>query len=144
MALTNVNNAIAKLVVETRIEIVDKMKAYLKEKLEMEESDLNELVDEFKNTLDLKVKDIKVTKKGKKNEEEGEEKTKKKRVAGPYNLFLGEQIKMFKIQDPESKESKKFMSNAQEAWKTLKAKYPDMATDSAKLYDQWKKDNGKQ
>jgi hypothetical protein len=144
MALTVVNNAIAKLVVETRLDVVDKVKAYLKDKLEMEESDLTELIDGFKETLDLTAKTATKSKKGKKDDSsDGEEKIKKKRAAGPYNIFLGEQIKQFKIDNPESKESKKFMSMAQDAWKALKEKYPDHAKESAKLYELWKNDNKK-
>lgn len=139
MALNNINNAINKLVVDTRLDVVGKMTDFLKEKLEMSEEDLNELIEEFKNTLDLKVKELKVPKKDK----DGDEKPKKKRVAGAYNLFLGEQIKQFKKDDPESKESKKFMSMAQKAWKDLKEKYPEMATESAKLFEQWKQDVAK-
>lgn len=134
MALNNINNAINKLVVDTRLDVVGKVTDFLKEKLEMSEEDLTELIEEFKNTLDLKVKELKVSKKDK----EADEKPKKKRVAGAYNLFLGEQIKQFKINDPESKESKKFMSMAQQAWKDLKAKYPDHEKDSAKLFELWK------
>jgi hypothetical protein len=134
MALNNINNAINKLVVDTRLDVVSKVTDFLKEKLEMSEEDLTELIEEFKNTLDLKVKELKVSKKDK----ETDEKPKKKRVAGAYNLFLGEQIKQFKINDPESKESKKFMSMAQQAWKDLKAKYPDHEKDSAKLFELWK------
>lgn len=134
MALNNINNAINKLVVDIRLDVVGKVTDFLKEKLEMSEEDLTELIEEFKNTLDLKVKELKVSKKDK----EADEKPKKKRVAGAYNLFLGEQIKQFKINDPESKESKKFMSMAQQAWKDLKAKYPDHEKDSAKLFELWK------
>jgi hypothetical protein len=133
MALNNINNAINKLVVDTRLDVVSKVTDFLKEKLEMSEEDLTELIEEFKNTLDLKVKELKVSKK-----DTVDEKPKKKRVAGAYNLFLGEQIKQFKINDPESKESKKFMSMAQQAWKDLKAKYPDHEKDSAKLFELWK------
>lgn len=141
MAMNAVTSALSKLVVETRLDVVEKMKAFLQDKLEMEESDLNDLVEEFKGTLELAVKETKVKKGKKGSNEEGEEKPKKKRAAGPYNLFLGEQIKILKAASPDSKESKKFMAQAQEAWKALKEKYPDMASDSAKLYAQWKEDS---
>jgi hypothetical protein len=139
MSLNTVNNAISKLVVDTRLDVVGKVNDFLKEKLEMSEDELADLIEEFKNTLDLKVKELKVSKVSK--DTSAEEKPKKKRVAGPYNLFLGEQIKQFKLKDPESKESKKFMSMAQQAWKDLKAKYPEHEKDSAKLFELWKEDN---
>lgn len=138
MAMNSVNSALSKLVIETRLDMLSKVKDFLKEKLEMEEEELNELVEEFKNSIDLKVKEEKSGKKNKK--EDNDDKPKKKRVAGPYNLFLGAQIKLMKAADPESKESKKFMAKAQEEWKALKEQYPEMATDSAKLYEQWQKD----
>jgi hypothetical protein len=141
MALTVVNNSISKLIIETRLDVVDKVRSYLKDKLEMEDADLTELIDGFKDTLELSVKELKANKKGK--DSDSDDKPKKKRIAGPYNIFLGEQIKQFKLDNPDSKESKKFMSMAQDAWKALKEKYPDHAKESAKLYDLWKKDNAK-
>ena len=147
MSIYAVNTAVAKLVVETRIEMVVKLMEFLKGKvdkdeLEMEVSDINDLVNEFKETIDLDVKEVKKSK-GKKSD--GSDKPeKKKRVAGPYNLFLGDQIRQFKIDDPESKESKKFMSKAQDAWKALKEQYPEHVKDSAKLYELWKADNKKE
>jgi hypothetical protein len=147
MSISAVNTAVAKLVVETRSDMVEKIREFLKgkvdkEELEMEVSDINDLVDEFKKTIDLDVKEVKKTK-GKKSSDDTEKPEKKKRVAGPYNLFLGDQIRQFKIDDPESKESKKFMSKAQDAWKALKEQYPEHVKDSAKLYDLWKADNKK-
>ena len=142
MAFVEVNAAVSKVVVETRLEIVEKVHSFLKEKLELDESDLNELIAEFKGTLDLTVKAVK----GKKGKAvAGEEKPKKKRVAGPYNKFLGEKIAEFKKDAGEGKANgKEFMGMAQKAWKELKEKYPEHEKDSAKLYALWKAEKGEE
>lgn len=142
MAFAEVNNAVARIVVDARIDVVDKVHAFLKEKLELEESDLNELISEFKNTLDLTVK---VTKgKGKKGSS-AEEKPRKKREAGPYNKFLGEKIAELKASNVIEKckgAGKIYMEHAQKAWKALKEEYPEHEKDSAKLYALWKESKG--
>lgn len=142
MAFPEINNAVAKIVVDARVEVVDKVHAFLKEKLELEESDLNDLISEFKNTLDLTVK---VTKgKGKKGSV-AEEKPRKKREAGPYNKFLGEKIAELKATNTIEKAKgagKIYMEHAQKAWKALKEEYPEHEKNSAKLYELWKESKG--
>lgn len=142
MAFPEVNNAVAKIVVDARVEVVDKVHAFLKEKLELDESDLNDLISEFKNTLDLTVK---VTKgKGKKGAV-AEEKPRKKREAGPYNKFLGEKIAELKASNTVEKgkgAGKVYMEMAQKAWKALKEEHPEHEKDSAKLYALWKESKG--
>lgn len=141
MAYIEVTAAVSKVVVDTRLDMVEKIHSFLKEKLELEEEDMNNLIEEFKGTLDLKVATIKG--KGKKAKLVGEEKEKKKRVAGPYNKFLGEKIAEFKAANVDAKANgKKYMAMAQESWKELKEKYPEHEKDSAKLYALWKESKG--
>lgn len=127
---------VAKLVVDARVEVVDKVHSFLKEKLDLDESDLESLISEFKGTLDLTVK---AEKKGKK----GADKPRKKREAGPYNKFLGEKMAEFKAAaNGEKGNGKEYMGMAQKAWKELKEEYPEHAKDSAKLYSLWKGSKG--
>jgi hypothetical protein len=140
MSFPEVNNVVSKIVVDARIEVVDKVHAFLKEKLELDESDLNDLISEFKNTLDLTVK---VDKKGKKGSKKDDDKPRKKRVAGPYNKFLGEKIAEIKAAaGGEKGKGTEYMGQAQKAWKALKEQYPEHEKDSAKLYALWKESKG--
>lgn len=141
MSFVEVTAAVSKVVVDTRLDMVEKIHSYLKEKLELDESDMNSLIEEFKGTLDLTVATVKG--KGKKAKLVGEVKPKKKRAAGPYNKFLGEKIAEFKEASGDVKgKGTDYMAMAQKAWKELKEKYPEHEKNSAKLYELYRKDKG--
>lgn len=112
MALNNVHKALAGLVEETALNTIEKLTAFLSEKIEFDD-DMKTLFEEFKkNTKD----EIKASFKNDRNRKGGAKEEKKKREPSPYNLFIKEKMAEIKAKKPELK-GKELMKEAIEEWK---------------------------
>ena len=119
MASSKVNAAIAALIEETQIATIDKMVAFLGEKIEVDE-DMQKMFEDFKESIKGSAKaDLKkATKKSKKSSDEsGEEKKKRTRAPSAYNLYIKEKMAEFK----EAGHKGNLMKMAIDAWNEDKA-----------------------
>ena len=114
MASTKVSQAIAALVAETQMAVVDKLVAFLGEKIEIDE-DMTQYFEEFKNTLKEQSK-VDTKKAGKKPKEE-----KVKRPPSQYNLYIRDKMAEFKA----AGHSGNLMKMAIEAWNADKGAKAD-------------------
>ncbi len=150
MAFSSVCVAVAKVVMEAKLNVVDEMVAFLETKIEMDD-DLKSIFKEFKENLkeseEKVVKDSGKGKKGKGKKDDGVEK--KKRAPSVFNLYVKDVMPMLKEKHPEIKNGKELISLAGEEWKTsakaqfikekvaeLKKASPD--TDIVELFDEAK------
>ena len=119
MAFSSVCVAVAKVVMEAKLNVVDEMVAFLETKIEIDE-DLKGIFKEFKENLkeseEKMVKDSGKGKKGKSKKDDGVEK--KKRAPSVFNLYVKDVMPMLKERHPEIKNGKELISLAGEEWKT--------------------------
>ena len=120
MASSKINAAIAALIEETQVATIDKMVAFLSEKIEVDE-DMQKMFEDFKESIKGSAKaDLKkATKKSKKSSDEdsGDEKKKRTRAPSAYNLYIKEKMAEFK----EAGHKGNLMKMAIEAWNEDKA-----------------------
>ena len=135
MALNKVNNSIASLIEETALSTVDKLVAFLGEKIEIDE-DMRQMFEDFKGTLKAESTEAakaakaeaKKTKKSKKSDADASDASdksdksdsdgekKKKRAPSAYNLFIKEKMAELKAQGLKGN----LMSQAVAAWNAEK------------------------
>ena len=129
MASIKLNIAIAALVAEAQLSTVEKLFAFLGEKIEIDD-DMKGYFEEFKATLksdqevDAKAAKSKKGAKGKKAED-GEEK-KPKRAPSAYNLYIRDKMAAFKA----AGHSGNLMKMAIEAWNEEKAATKESSSDA--------------
>jgi hypothetical protein len=136
MSYVGVNKAVAGVVMEAKMSVVDDLVQYLESKIEVDD-DLRAMFDEFKSNLkeseEKVVKDAgKKTKAGKKVVD-GE---KKKRAPSVFNLYVKDVMPLMKATHPDVKDGKLMIGYASESWKSSpKAAYiKDLIMD-------WKKED---
>jgi len=119
MAFTAVNKAVAGVVMEAKLAVVDDLVAYLESKIEVDD-DLRAMFDEFKSNLkeseEKVVKDAGKKIKGSKKTASGEEK--KKRAPSVFNLYVKDVMPDMKAKHPDIKDGKQMIGFASESWKT--------------------------
>jgi hypothetical protein len=117
MAFTKVNIAIAALVEETALTTVDKLVAFLAEKIELDD-DMQGMFTEFKASISAQAKeDAKGAKKaGKKADKKGAE-PKAKRPPSEYNMYISRKMAELKAAGYTGN----LMKGAIEAWNAEKA-----------------------
>ena len=125
MASIKVSQAIAALVAETKLSVVDKLIAFLGEKIEIDE-DMTQYFEEFKNTLKEESKEA-TKKAGKKEPKAKEEKT--KRAPSAYNLYIRDKMAEFKA----AGHTGNLMKMAIEAWNEDKGKKTEEEIVEAKV-----------
>ena len=119
MAFTAVNKAVAGVVMEAKMAVIDDLVQYLESKIEIDD-DLKAMFDEFKSNLkeseEKVVKDAgKKVKGSKKNASGGE---KKKRAPSVFNLYVKDVMPDMKAKHPDIKDGKQMIGFASESWKT--------------------------
>lgn len=131
MALAKVNVSIAALMEETALSTVDKLVAFLGEKIEIDE-DMQQMFADFKATLkvtpppqvDAEKPKKKASKKAAAATSSDEEKPEKaKRAPSSYNMYLSAKIAELKAQGAKGN----LMKLAIEAWKTSKGTEPALS-----------------
>lgn len=118
MAFTAVNKAIANVVMEAKLAVVDDLIIYLESKIEVDD-DLKAMFDEFKSNLkeseEKVVKDAGKKIKGSKKKSDGTEK--KKRAPSVFNLYVKDVMPEMKAKHPDIKDGKQMIGFASESWK---------------------------
>lgn len=118
MAAIKLNAAIAALVEETQMAVVDRVITFLGEKIEVDD-DMKAMFEEFKEVLKAENKEKAKAKKGKKassgSESDGEKK--RTRPASAYNLYIKDKMAEFKA----AGNTGNLMKMAIEAWNADKA-----------------------
>jgi len=124
-AYTNIVAAIAKAVMEARLKVLDEVQAYVLDKVDEDSAEaIKELFDgfkeEFNKSVEDEMKEVKTMKKkgGRKNSSASENTEKRTRKATPYNVFVSENMKRFKVENP-SFNGKQIMKMAMDAWKAM-------------------------
>lgn len=129
MASTKLNIAIAALVAEAQLSTVEKLFAFLGEKIEIDD-DMKGYFEEFKATLkvdqEVEAKAAKSNNKKGKKAEDGEEK-KPKRAPSAYNLYIRDKMAEFKA----AGHSGNLMKMAIEAWNADKAATKESSSSDA-------------
>jgi hypothetical protein len=128
MASTKLNIAIAVLVAEAQTSVVDKLFAFLGEKIEIDD-DMKAYFEEFKGTLktDQEV-EVKASKKGKKEpklDKDGVPKA--KRAPSAYNLYIRDKMAEFKAEGHKGN----LMKMAIDAWNAEKPEKPAVPEESS-------------
>jgi uncharacterized protein (UPF0335 family) len=113
MAFTIINQAVAKVVMDAKLNIVDELITYLGSKIELDD-DIKNIFNEFK--LNLKEHEEKIVKiAGKKIKVET---NKKKRQPSVFNMYVKDVMPSIKEKNSDIKDGKKLISMAAESWKT--------------------------
>ena len=126
MAYSNIVAAIAKTVLEARVKVLEDIKTFVIEKVDEDSADtFKELFDDFRKEFDKTVEEeskglLKGGRKGKGAKKGGgaaggEKRTRK---PTPYNMFVSENMKRFKQENP-ALNGKETMKMAMEAWSAL-------------------------
>lgn len=133
MSFTIVNQAVAKVVMESKLSVIDDLVAYLETKIEVDE-DLKNVFTEFKANLkesqEKVVKDAGKKSKVKKSMD-------KKRAPSIFNLYVKDVMPDMKAKHPDVKDGKLMIGFASESWKTdplvifLKEKIPELKSDNS-------------
>jgi len=114
-----VNKAVAGVVMDAKLAVVDDLVAYLESKIEVDD-DLRAMFDEFKSNLkeseEKVVKDAGKKIKGSKKTASGEEK--KKRAPSVFNLYVKDVMPEMKAKHPDIKDGKQMIGFASESWKS--------------------------
>ena len=114
-----VNKAVANVVMDAKMSVVDDLVAYLESKIEVDD-DLRAMFDEFKSNLkeseEKVVKDAGKKIKGSKKTASGEEK--KKRAPSVFNLYVKDVMPEMKASHPDIKDGKLMIGFASESWKS--------------------------
>ena len=157
-SFTAVNKAVAGVVMDAKMAVVDELVKYLESKIEVDD-DLRAMFDEFKSNLketeEKVVKDAgKKVKGSKKNASGGE---KKKRAPSVFNLYVKDVMPEMKAKHPDIKDGKKMIGFASESWKNdpkaafikekvLEMKGDDKTGDVVEMYAKakalWNDENG--
>jgi hypothetical protein len=135
MSYPTVNQAIAKLMMEARLKVVDELEAAL----ECEEEEFKAAIKKFRDSLveseEKMVKDAgKKSKKAAKSASDSDD-SKKKRQASCFNLFVKDIMPTIAAENPEMK-GKETMAAASAAWKTnpmgafIKEKFEELKKES--------------
>ena len=153
-----VNKAVANVVMDAKMAVVDDLVAYLESKIEVDD-DLRAMFDDFKSNLkeseEKVVKDAGKKVKGSKKTASGEEK--KKRAPSVFNLYVKDVMPEMKASHPDIKDGKLMIGFASESWKSspkaafIKEKVLEMKGDDkdgdvvemyAKAKGLWNDENG--
>jgi hypothetical protein len=114
-----VNKAVAGVVMDAKLAVVDDLVQYLESKIEVDD-DLRAMFDEFKSNLkeseEKVVKDAGKKIKGSKKTASGEEK--KKRAPSVFNLYVKDVMPEMKAKHPDIKDGKQMIGFASESWKS--------------------------
>ena len=114
-----VNKAVAGVVMDAKLAVVDDLVQYLESKIEVDD-DLRAMFDEFKSNLkeseEKVVKDAGKKVKSSKKTASGEEK--KKRAPSVFNLYVKDVMPDMKAKHPDIKDGKQMIGFASESWKT--------------------------
>jgi hypothetical protein len=121
VSFTGVKKAVEKIVIEAKSKLLDDFEIFVKSKVDEESYDsLKELFDEYKDKLSKLAVKIEEepsntkTKKGRKAPlKDGEVPAKK--ALSPYNIFIQEKIREFKLSNPDMK-GQELMKKATQAW----------------------------
>jgi hypothetical protein len=97
MAYSKVTSSIAALIEETQLSTIDKMIAFLGEKIELDD-DMQKMFEEFKDSIkgSAKAELKKSSKKSKKSSDESGDVKKRTRAPSAYNLYIKEKMAEFK------------------------------------------------
>jgi hypothetical protein len=113
-----VNKAVAGVVMDAKLAVVDDLVQYLESKIEVDD-DLRAMFDEFKSNLkeseEKVVKDAGKKIKGSKKTASGEEK--KKRAPSVFNLYVKDVMPEMKAKHLDIKDGKQMIGFASESWK---------------------------
>ncbi len=117
---SNIVSAIAKAVSDARLKVLDDVEAYVLDKVDEDSAEaIKELFNDFKEkfTKDIEEEMKEMKKKGRKSAKtaDGEKRTRK---PTPYNVFVSETMKRFKVENPTFN-GKQIMKMAMEAWKAM-------------------------
>ena len=114
-----VNKAVAGVVMDAKLAVVDELIHYLESKIEVDD-DLRAMFDEFKSNLkeseEKVVKDAGKKIKGSKKTASGDEK--KKRAPSVFNLYVKDVMPEMKASHPDIKDGKQMIGFASESWKS--------------------------
>jgi hypothetical protein len=114
MSFTIVNQAVAKVVMEAKLSVIDDIVTYLETKIEVDD-DLKSIFIEFK--ANLKEYQEKVVKEaGKKSKVKKSHD--KKRAPSVFNLYVKDIMPDIKAKHPDIKDGKQMIGFASESWKT--------------------------
>jgi len=121
MSFTTVNKAVAALVMEAKLSVVDDLVTFLEAKIEVD-GDLKAMFDEFKENLkeneEKAVKAAGKKVKGGKKSSSDESGEKKKRAPSVFNLYVKDVMPDMKAKHPDIKDGKQMIGFASEAWKS--------------------------
>lgn len=136
MAFPVINQAVAKVVMEVKLRVIDDLIAYIETKIEADE-DLRKIFNEFKDVMRQNdEKAIKIAgKKSKKSADNNVEK--KKRQPSVFNLYVKDIMPSIRSNNPDVKDGKQLISFAAQAWKNdikvpfIKSKVLELKKDDA-------------
>lgn len=136
MAFPVINQAVAKVVMEVKLRVIDDLIAYIETKIEADE-DLRKIFNEFKDVMRQNdEKAIKIAgKKSKKSSDNNVEK--KKRQPSVFNLYVKDIMPSIRSNNPDVKDGKQLISFAAQAWKNdikvpfIKSKVLELKKDDA-------------
>ena len=119
MAYSNIVSAITKTVLEARLKVLEDVQAFVLSKVDEDSAEaIKEFFDDFRKEFNKTVEEeSKLVKKGKgrAGAKNGEKRTRK---PTPYNMFVSENMKRFKQENPKLN-GKETMKMAMEAWSAL-------------------------
>lgn len=121
MAFPTVLMAIAKVVMDAKLIVVDELIVFLESKIEIDD-DLKAMFAEFKDNMKESEEKVvkaagKKSKKSKKSASSDSDTEKKKRQPSVFNLYVKDTMPDIKLANPDIKDGKKLISFAAESWK---------------------------
>jgi hypothetical protein len=113
MSYPIINQALAKVIMDSKLKVVDELITYLASKIELDD-DLKNIFVEFKTNLkEHEEKVVKIA--GKKIKVESD---KKKRQPSVFNMYVKDIMPSIKETNADVKDGKKLISMAAESWKS--------------------------
>ena len=119
MAYSAITKAVANVVMEAKLSVIDDLITFLEAKIEVDD-DLKGIFEEFKSNLkESEEKVVKAAgKKASKSKKSDSDEPKKKRAPSVFNLFVKDVMPSMKAKHPDVKDGKLMIGFASEAWKT--------------------------
>jgi len=110
---TIINQAVAKVIMDSKLKVVDELIIYLGSKIELDDEVKNIFIEFKSNLKEHEEKIVKIA--GKKIKVESD---KKKRQPSVFNMYVKDVMPSIKENNLDIKDGKKLISMAAESWKT--------------------------
>jgi hypothetical protein len=119
MAYSAITKAVANVVMDAKLSVIDDLITFLESKIEVDD-DLKEIFEDFKSNLkDSEEKVVKAAgKKPSKSKKSDTDEPKKKRAPSVFNLYVKDVMPSMKAKHPDVKDGKLMIGFASESWKS--------------------------